>query len=279
MEEVHEIAVKAKRKRTREQKDRQNYLRRETRKKKREEKKVGSQKESVSTKRRDLCEDGFENEDEEDTYEPQKRELLERTLTQQLEDLKILISESCMFKEKQLPNHKQIVAIRFLLMGKNFADFGVYQDFEEQPLSRTEFHKIAAQVYAKVDEIAEQHLAFRKTKYKGKNLLLEIDCRWGTRGNDAYEATVSGFDGETGEIIDRVNIFREKDDPRRNFDGEAKGMEGFGVKLLCERLKEAGINVHTILHDSDSSSFLNAKSIFPDVKENICANHMGKTIR
>jgi hypothetical protein len=196
------------------------------------------------------------------------------------------------------------VALRFLLSGRGFSDFTVFQNFEKEKLGNTEFLELAELVYTKVDEVADKKLEERRKKLKGKSIFLEIDCRWGTRGFDAKEATVSGFD-DNGDLLTVINLFREGKLKyvilpfihsfihllssthissllcfyHRNCSVEAKGMEGLGVKRTCEMLKEEGIKVETMLHDADSSSYYNARSIFPNMKELYCNNHSAKNLR
>jgi hypothetical protein len=47
-------------------------------------------------------------------------------------------------------------------------------------------------------------------------------------------------------------------------------MEGYGMKLIAEELKEWRIQLTTLLHDADASTLKNIRSIFKDVVEQLC---------
>jgi hypothetical protein len=47
-------------------------------------------------------------------------------------------------------------------------------------------------------------------------------------------------------------------------------MEGYGIKIIAQELKKWNITLTEVLHDHDSSAFLNIRSVFADVIEQIC---------
>jgi hypothetical protein len=186
------------------------------------------------------------------------------------------ITPTPLFGERENKIGSKIYALRYLLCGRSFTDFTVFQNFEKERLPKSDFADLAQRVYSKVDEVADQKLRERRELLKGKKILLEVDCRWATKGYDAHEATVSGF-GEDGKLLIVVNLFREG--KFKNCEVEAKGMEGLGVKKICEILKSERIELATMLHDADSSSYNNARAIFPHLQEILCNNHTTKNIR
>lgn len=170
-------------------------------------------------------------------------------------------------------------ALRFLLAGKNYGDFDIFNRMEKNKnkMTKHEWRILAKKVYEAVDEIASEELFNRRKQLQGKAIHLMVDCRWGTVGFNAKEATVSGFDVETKQLIIVQNMFREG--KHKNCDLDAKAMEGQGVELICKKLKEENITVHTLLHDNDASSINHVREYFPDVKEQLCNNHTAKSIR
>lgn len=225
-------------------------------------------------KRAALRAERLKKEEEEEKQEELRKFNWRRSLEQEVQDLGVRCTPLFTVDEEKLDI--KTVALRFLLSGRGFSDFAVFQNFENEKLGKAEFLQLAELVYAKVDEVADKKLKERRERLEGESIFMEIDCRWATRGFDAKEATVSGFD-EGGDLLTVVNLFREG--KFKNCSLEAKGMEGFGVKLTCEQLKEEGIELETMLHDADSSSYYNARSIFPNLKELYCNNHTAKNIR
>lgn len=193
-------------------------------------------------------------------------------------DLEVNCSKECFLDSEDPKFFFKTLAIRFLLAGFSFSEFKkIYNFYEEQQISKKDWQDLELVVYKEVDILADNILKDERKKYEKEDLTIIMDCRWGTTGFDAYEATVSAFHGESNTLLGIYNIYRR--DPLKNFSGSAKGMEGFGVKQLCLLFKQEGLNISTILHDGDSSAINNARSVFPTVTEWRCVNHVAKNFR
>jgi len=175
MSEQHEIVTKKKRVLTPEQRARKS----EQQKKKRKEKKEKEKEKEAAKEASEKEDKERDNEKEEDDEEELQ---LARTITKDVEDLKIAFENPSFMKQYQNEEFKS-VAMRFILMGKNFGEFAVFQDFEQKRMTRDTYKDLQADVFAKVDEVAEQKLSEIKRHYKESNqpTIVEIDCRWAIR--------------------------------------------------------------------------------------------------
>jgi hypothetical protein len=168
------------------------------------------------------------------------------------------------------------IALRYILTGGCFNKFATYQNFEAQKLTKEEWGTLQHRIFQKITAEAEAHLKRRRERFRGNTIpILSVDCRWATKGFNANEATVTGFTSD-GELLIVVNLYRTG--PHKNCDYDAKGMEGYGVQHLCERLQEEQISVGKLLHDADASSWSNAQEVFPDLVELLCCNHAAKSL-
>jgi hypothetical protein len=214
------------------------------------------------------------------TIEARNHLVLSRSLTKETIDLELLLAEAPFFKVNEENLDSKCQAIRFLLRGNTAGQ--VKSWFAGEPrtslrLTDIEWENLSWRVYEKVSDEAENLLKAQRAKFVGGKIpILEVDCRWATKGYDAHEATISAFTAPEGELVMVVNLFREG--PHKNCTLDAKGMEGYGVQKIAKRLKKEGITVEHLLHDDDSSSINNARSIFPDLKELLCINHATKAV-
>jgi hypothetical protein len=111
---------------------------------------------------------------------------------------------------------------------------------------------------------------------------ITLDCRWSSRGFAAEEATITIIDNETGKVMWVLHVLKKRKFGRnvfRVYQGSSKGMEGWGVLKLIEKIKEEGFTIERFAHDNDSSTKNHILSAFPKALEDLCISHAAKSFR
>jgi hypothetical protein len=93
---------------------------------------------------------------------------LGRTLEEEVRHLRICHTPLFSMDEEKLD--LKTIALRFLLSGRTFSDFTVFQNFEKEKLGKAEFFSLAEKVYEKIDEVAAQQLREKREKLQGKSI-------------------------------------------------------------------------------------------------------------
>lgn len=236
----------------------------------------------MMTKTRSAAQKARRNERERAARKAEKNKKMERIFSKDsLTSYEFLSSENnFLFTPRETKLNEKAFAIRFILGGYSYSDYcSLCNNWSEIKLWKDDWKKLEKRVFSQVDLLAESLLRDRREKYTNQTLKLLLDCRWGTPGYTAYDATVCAFDVDNEELLFVFNVMRKSDSTNSNFDGSAKAMEGFGTEEICKQLKREGIEVAVILHDGDSSALANAKKIFPAVIEWRCLNHAAKNFR
>lgn len=102
------------------------------------------------------------------------------------------------------------------------------------------------------------------------------DACWNQRGFSSSMGCCS-FVGFFLHKVVGINIMINKG-KLKNFDGNAKSMEGEGTREICKIIMENNMVVELFLHDGDSSAYNAILEFFPDCTELRCANHASKNV-
>ena len=79
--------------------------------------------------------------------EANNKPALGKTLTNEVSELGIALST--LFPPSSIVSGLELVALRFLLAGKSFGDFTVFQNYEKARLGKEVFETLAGRIYAK----------------------------------------------------------------------------------------------------------------------------------
>ncbi|KAJ3083430.1 hypothetical protein HK102_001073 [Quaeritorhiza haematococci] len=157
------------------------------------------------------------------------------------------------------------------------------------PVSNAAFYRFQEKITAEVTAMREETMDAQLKKYEGQKISVAMDARWSHRRN-AMEGTMTVYHADTSEMLDVCHIIqdrtgdvkeltlRENDTRTYDFVGNSNSYEAFGAGVISKRLKDANIEVQTVVKDDNVSTINEIKKHHPDCKEQLDENHLKKNI-